>query len=98
MQERAVRVDPALEEIGQLYVAFASYVRQTVRAQVRAPDPVIEDACQIAWSRLLGRRPALRREAVFAWLVTTANREAMRAARRSRRELPLDELGEGTEP
>lgn len=98
MQELTAGVDLGLEEIGELYTEFASHIRQIVRAQVRAPDPVIEDACQIAWSRLLGRRPEIRREVILGWLVTTANREALRLLRHGRRELPLDELGEGAEP
>jgi RNA polymerase sigma factor (sigma-70 family) len=55
---------------------------------------VIDDACQVAWSRLIRYQGSVRREAALAWLVTTARREALRLLRRSRRELSLDELAE----
>jgi RNA polymerase sigma factor (sigma-70 family) len=82
------------DQVGEMYSALAGRLRQIVRADVRAPDALIEDACQVAWSRLIRHRGGIRREATLAWLVTTASREAVRLNRRSNRELSLDELAE----
>jgi RNA polymerase sigma factor (sigma-70 family) len=86
----------APEDMGELYAMHAGRLRQIVRVGVRAPEPLIEDACQVAWTRLLRHRGSIRREAALAWLVTTASREALRLIRRSARELSLEELGEAT--
>jgi RNA polymerase sigma factor (sigma-70 family) len=79
-----------LRDLDELYRLLSPRLRQVVRANVRAPEPVIEDACQIAWSRLMRHSEPLRREAVLSWLATTAIREAFKLSRRDRRELSLD--------
>ena len=91
--ELAVGVDSP-DDLADLYRALASPLRQIVRFTVRAPESVIDDACQIAWSRLLNRWGSIRRETVLPWLARTASREALRALRRSTRDLSLDELGD----
>lgn len=73
-----------------VYRRLARPVQRSVRHTVRAPLPVIEEACQTAWSRLLSADPPVAAEATLVWLTTTATREAVRAARRQRRELSLD--------
>ena len=77
MQEIAVRV-AGTDEIAELYRANAEQLRQIVRFSVRAPEAVIDDACQIAWSRLVGHRAGVRSETALPWLVTTAGREALK--------------------
>lgn len=77
-------------DLDDLYRRLAPRLRQIVRSDVRAPDPVIEDACQIAWSRLIRHSEEVRREAALSWLATTAVREAFKLSRRDRRELSLD--------
>jgi RNA polymerase sigma factor (sigma-70 family) len=77
-------------EVGRLYAAQAIRVRQRVRHGVRAPDAVIDDACQIAWSRLLHHRARVRAETAPAWLVVTARREAYRMLSRQERESSLE--------
>lgn len=67
-------------------------LRVIVAFNVRAPAPLIEDACQTAWLRMTRRRDELDPRAVLPWLVTTATREALRLIRRAERELPLDIL------
>jgi RNA polymerase sigma factor (sigma-70 family) len=87
-----IEVTPTLGagDIGELYAALAARLEQIVRLDVRASDAVIEDACQVAWCRLLGRGERVHRETVMAWLARTAVHEAFRALRRCRREEPLE--------
>jgi RNA polymerase sigma factor (sigma-70 family) len=78
-------------DVGALYGSFAPRLERIVRLDVGAPDPVVEDACQFAWSRLIDSGTRIRRDdAVLSWLATTAVREARRLTKRNARELPLD--------
>src|SRR5947199_6381638 len=79
------------DDVGALYRVLAKRLEQLVRLDVRAPDPVIEDACQAAWSRFVDHRARVRVDATLSWLVTTAVREARRLAGRDQRELSLDD-------
>lgn len=81
-----------LAEVGRLYEQSADQVHRLVRHEVRAPQPLIEDACQVAWSRLVSQRERVGRDTAVAWLVTTAMREAFKLLRRADRELSLDGL------
>jgi RNA polymerase sigma factor (sigma-70 family) len=86
-------------DVGELYGALAGRLEQIVRLDVRAPDVVIEDACQFAWSRLFHHRHRVRSETVMPWLARTAVHEAFKLLRRGRRELSLDaELDRAGEP
>ncbi len=71
-------------------------MRGHVRSGVAAPEAVIEDACQFAWSRLLHHRERVSRDRAVAWLVTTAVHEAFKLNRRAGRELSLEALMEET--
>ncbi|MGO9498131.1 MAG: RNA polymerase sigma factor [Solirubrobacteraceae bacterium] len=77
-------------DVGELYGALADRLERIVRLDVRASDAVIEDACQVAWVRLLHHRQRVHRETVMAWLARTAVREAVRLLRRDRREASLE--------
>lgn len=96
--------EPAVvaEEVEELYGALSERLEQLVRRDVRAPEPLIEDACQFAWSRLIHHRHRVRRDTALAWLLKTAAREAVKLVRRDGRELSLDatldELGEQAIP
>ncbi len=79
-------------DVGAVYASNAGRVRRLVRHTVRAPEPVIEDACQTAWVRLLRDRAQVRPDRAVPWLVTTAIREAVRLIRSSRREVFLEDL------
>lgn len=79
-----------LGDVGELYRALSARLEHIVRLDVRAPDAVIEDACQFAWTRLVHHAGRVRREAVLSWLVTTAVHEAFKLIRRDGRELSLD--------
>lgn len=85
-------------DVAELYRTRSRQLERIVRACVQGPDPVIEEACQFAWARLVHHRARVRRETALAWLVQTARREALKLASRSRRDLSLeaelDEWGE----
>jgi RNA polymerase sigma factor (sigma-70 family) len=84
------------DEVAELFAEQEVRVRRLVRTCVQAPEPLIEDACQVAWIRLLLCRDRVRRETATAWLVKTAVHETFKLMRRSGRELPLDALTEGS--
>lgn len=81
-------------DVGELYGLLARRLEQIVRMDVHAPDAVIEDACQFAWSRLWHHRERVQPESVMSWLVRTAVHEAFKLLRRAGRELSLEEAGE----
>lgn len=63
---------------------------RAVARSVNAPQALIEDACQFAWSALLRSQP--QREAAFAWLCVVAVHEAYRLSAKERDHGSLDEL------
>jgi RNA polymerase sigma factor (sigma-70 family) len=77
-------------DVGELYGLLAKRLEQIVRMDVRAPDAVVEDACQFAWSRLVDHCHRVHRETAMSWLARTAVREAFKLALYGRRELPLE--------
>ena len=77
-------------DVEVLYPALARQLELAVARRVSAPMAVIEDACQIAWSRLLGKRRLVARQTAAAWLITTAVNETLRALDRQQRHLSLD--------
>jgi RNA polymerase sigma factor (sigma-70 family) len=77
-------------DIEALYPTLAGPLRANVGRLVTAPEVVIEDACQIAWSRLLLHRREVAHSSVLAWLTTVAAREGRRAVRRAQREAGLE--------
>jgi RNA polymerase sigma factor (sigma-70 family) len=90
---RAEYVD-GLREIDELYIAQAVRVRRLVHLQVTAPDDLVEDACQVAWLRLLRHRTRVRRDTAERWVVRVAVHEALRAIARAARDVALDALEE----
>jgi RNA polymerase sigma factor (sigma-70 family) len=80
------------EDLTELYRSLSKPLEELVRIDVRrAPDPVVEDACQFAWDRLIRHRARVRRESALPWLVRTAVHEAFKLLGRERRFLSLDE-------
>jgi RNA polymerase sigma factor (sigma-70 family) len=77
-------------DLSDLYRDLGGKLERIVRSDVRAPEPVVEDACQFAWSRLAHHAGRVRRESALAWLATTATREARKQISRNCRELSLD--------
>ena len=90
--DREVGLLDDLDDVARLYAEEAVRVRRIVRMSVTAPPAVIEDACQVAWCRLLIHRARLRRESARAWLVRVAVREAVKSIQRERRERSLEAL------
>ncbi len=87
--------EPVLDgiaDVAGLYEDQSAKVQRLVRSGVRASEPVIEDACQVAWSRLIAQRHRIRRETAVAWLVTTALHEALKLVRRENRDVSLEAL------
>jgi RNA polymerase sigma factor (sigma-70 family) len=82
------------EEVAELFIAHSARVRRTVRCEAHAPEELVEDACQLAWSRLLAHRGRVRRDTAMSWLVRTAVHEAFRQMRRAAREQSLEALTE----
>jgi RNA polymerase sigma factor (sigma-70 family) len=83
-----------LEDVAELYASHAVRVRRLVRLSVQAPDTVIEDACQVAWMRLVRHRARVRRDTATRWLVRVAVNEALKLLRHGAREVSLDALVE----
>ena len=96
------RVGSDLGDVAELYASLSERLERIVGMDVRAPTPVIEDACQSAWDRLWLHRGQVRRETALSWLVTTAVHEALRLLRVQAGVLSLEreieELGEGAVP
>jgi RNA polymerase sigma factor (sigma-70 family) len=82
----------SLQEVARLYAAQAVRVRRLVHLRLTAPDAVVEDACQVAWLRLVRNRSRVRRQTAGSWLVQVAAREALRLMDGGGRERPLEEL------
>ena len=83
-----------VEGVSELYAAHAVRVRRLVRLGVQAPDAVVEDACQVAWMRLVHHRARVHRETATRWLVRVAVNEALKLLRRGTRDVSLDALAD----
>ena len=81
----------ARREISRLYPEVAPQLRRVLGSHLRAPDWVLEDACQIAWEALLMRRDSVDRSRLLSWLATTARREALALMRRPATDLAVEE-------
>jgi RNA polymerase sigma factor (sigma-70 family) len=86
-------------DLAELYGQLSKRLERIVRRDVRAPDPVIEDACQFAWVTLVSHRDRVRRATTLPWLVKTAQHEAFKLIRRDGRdhslEATLEQAGDG---
>lgn len=79
----------------ELYRVHHDRLVRAVAGAVTAPQALIEDACQQAWSILMRRQPD-RGLTLFAWLRTVAVHEAYRLSREERRDARLEDLaGDG---
>lgn len=85
-----------IADVDQLYRTLGMRLEQIVHHDVHAPTAVIEDACQVAWYRLLNRAHRVDQDAALSWLATTAVHEALKLARREEREVSLEARMEET--
>ena len=53
-------------------------------------SPLIEDACQFAWWRLVVHAHRVERRAALSWLAKTAVHEALKLIRREERDVSLE--------
>src|SRR5947209_1261118 len=78
-------------EVAELYRSLSKRLEEIVRIDVhQASDPVVEDACQFAWDRLVHHHARIRSDTALAWLAKTAVREARRLLGREGRFVSLD--------
>ena len=77
-------------DLAELYGQLSKRLERIVRRDVRAPAPVIEDACQFAWVTLVSHRDRVRQATTLPWLVKTAQHEAFKLVRRECRDHSLE--------
>jgi RNA polymerase sigma factor (sigma-70 family) len=77
-------------DIAELYGQLSKRLERIVGRDVRAPAPVIEDACQFAWVTLVSHRARVRQATTLPWLVKTAQHEAFKLIRRNGRDHSLE--------
>src|SRR5436305_3984856 len=68
------------QDIESLYRSHSARLRRVVRADARAPEEVVDDACQHAWTSVLAHRERVNASSAFWWLAATAVHEAWRLA------------------
>jgi RNA polymerase sigma factor (sigma-70 family) len=73
------------------YAELAPRLQRVVGRNVRAPEWLIEEACQTAWSRWLVHRDGIAPGSTLGWLATTAIREALRLLKLQSRHVSLDD-------
>ena len=93
-EARKVSTGPG--DLAELYEQLSKRLERIVRHDIRAPDAVIEDACQFAWATLVTHRERVRRATTLPWLVKTAQHEAFKLVRRDGRDYSLEQAGDGT--
>jgi len=85
--ETGTRADQAA-----LYAQHARRLHAVVSATVRTSVANVDDACGFAWLQLVSHRPPA--SIAFAWLRTTAVREAVKLDRRTAGAIGLDEAAD----
>lgn len=71
-----------MRELDSLYSELQPQLARILAVNLNAPDWLIEDACQTAWSALFQNRDAVAPGGELGWLSTTATRAALRLLRR----------------
>ncbi len=90
--ELASPATAAAADVAELYALHARRLERIVRVDVHAPQPLIEDACQFAWGRLLFHAHRIRRDTALPWLVATAIHQAFKLIRLQARESSLEDM------
>jgi DNA-directed RNA polymerase specialized sigma24 family protein len=83
---------PVRDDEARLFEGHAGALHAVVSRRVPTSPVNVEDACGFAWLQLVCHRP--RPVSAFAWLCTTAIREAVKLHRRTSWLVALDELDE----
>jgi RNA polymerase sigma factor (sigma-70 family) len=78
------------DDIAAYFAANAAALERTVARHVVASRAVVEDACSIAWSKLVRRADIRLGSDGFWWLYRVAVREVWRLTSEARRERSLD--------
>lgn len=86
------------EDLAGLYADLKAPLERIVVASTGAPLPIVEDACQFAWSQLVKWQETVSLEHVLGWLVRTATRDGVRRVRAVARELSLESAVETGDP
>ena len=82
------------DDIAAYFAANATALERTVARHVVATPTFVEDACSIAWSKLLRRPDVHLGSDGFWWLYRVAVREVWRLTQEARRERSLDTTDE----
>jgi DNA-directed RNA polymerase specialized sigma24 family protein len=90
------RIPDRREEIGAFFAAHANRVHARVARRARATHDVVDDACAIAWTKLLRRPDVALNARGLAWLVTVAVHEAWRLQERRVQETPVGPFARGS--
>lgn len=87
------RIEPATRPDGEdLFARHARRLHAVVSATVRTSAENVDDTCGFAWLKLMRHRPPAG--VAFAWLRTTAVREAVKLQHRTGRLMDLGRLAE----
>lgn len=86
----AVEVGARHDDDAQLFERHAPRLKHAVSRRVCTSAANVEDACGFAWLQLVRCQP--RRSTAFAWLCTTAIREAVKLHRRTSQTVALDRM------
>ena len=81
-------------QAAQLFERQAGRLQAVVSQRLRTSPANVEDACGFAWLQLIRRRPPA--DVAFAWLCTTAIREAIKLDRRAAQTVCLEQLAEAS--
>jgi len=79
-----------LNDLATLYPGLAPRLKQVLNRTVDAPPAIREEACQLAWGRLVSHHGEIEPQHALGWLATTARREVIRMLRESDELEPLD--------
>lgn len=77
------------EQVGAFFLTHASRVRIAVAGHARGSDDIVDDACAIAWSKLVRRSDVTLDARGLSWLTTVAIHEAWRLHRTAASEMPV---------
>lgn len=92
MSTRRALAAPRPDAEKELFAQHARRLHAVVSATVRTSAANVDDACGFAWLQLVRHRPPAA--VAFAWLRTTAVREALKLHRRTGRSIRLDQVAE----